>query len=311
MLDAARANYAAQRALSASTVKEVLRLWAQVDPDHLDASYDALLVQILTRVTGSQLLAAHLAAEYVPRVLLEQNLDPAADVTLHPQAFTGVASDGRDLAGLLIGPLISVKIAIAAGQGVTDAMRSGRESLARMAATQVADAGRAAESVATAVRPAANAWVRMLVLPSCSRCAILAGRVYRWSSGFRRHPMCDCRHIPTAEAVAQDLTLDPRAAIESGQVHGLSNADRQAVLDGADPAKVVNAQRGMFTASAFGRQLSSTREGTTRRGQFGKAELTAGRGGRSPRLRPEEIYRQADGDRTEVVRLLRRFGYVL
>src|SRR5690348_18342012 len=32
--------------------------------------------------------------------------------------------------------------------------------------------------------------------PSCQRCAILAGRWYRWSQGFLRHPRCDCVNLP-------------------------------------------------------------------------------------------------------------------
>jgi hypothetical protein len=33
-------------------------------------------------------------------------------------------------------------------------------------------------------------WIRVLDPPSCGRCAILAGRFYKWSDGFLRHPNC-------------------------------------------------------------------------------------------------------------------------
>jgi hypothetical protein len=33
-------------------------------------------------------------------------------------------------------------------------------------------------------------YIRLLTPPSCARCVILAGRFYRWSDGFKRHPNC-------------------------------------------------------------------------------------------------------------------------
>src|SRR5690606_41067797 len=86
--------------------------------------------------------------------------------------------------------------------------------LERIAATQVADAGRVATGLGVVARPGIG-YVRMLQPPSCSRCAILAGRIYRRNAGFLRHPLCDCIHIPTTEAAGRDLTTDPRAYFDS------------------------------------------------------------------------------------------------
>jgi hypothetical protein len=118
----------------------------------------------------------------------------------------------------------------------------------------------------------------------------------------------------------------------------------QAIRDGADITSVVNARRGMSTVgswveqrpggavthrgrtertTAFGRQLQVTTEGTTRRGLFFQREyrrmqqqglvppgpIPRGVRLRTPRLSPEEIYRQAD-DRAEAIRMLKRFGYI-
>ena len=60
-------------------------------------------------------------------------------------------------------------------------------SFDRLVTSLVADAARGAESVSIATRPRVG-YVRYLSPPSCSRCAILAGRFYRWSTGFLRHP---------------------------------------------------------------------------------------------------------------------------
>jgi hypothetical protein len=139
----------------------------------------------------------------------------------------------------------------------------------------------------------------MVVGGTCDRCLILAGRVYRWNAGFQRHPRCDCRHIPATEDVAGDLTTDPKAAFEAmpaaEQERVFGKAGAEAIRDGADMARVVNARRGMYTAG--GRLF--TREATTRRGT-----------GRRVRLMPEQIYREAEGNRGEAIRLLRLHGYI-
>lgn len=313
MLEVATANYRRQRSLGAATVAAVTTLWDRVDGAALDASYAAILPLVVQRVTASQLLAAHLATQYVPQVLHEQRINPKNVGTVNPRAFSGTASDGRDLAGLLVGPIITTKAAIGTGWAVERALQAGQAAMTRLAATQVADAGRDAESVGMAATPAVQGWVRMLSLPSCSRCAVLAGGFYRWSSGFERHPNCDCRHIPTNEDVSGDLTTSPREAIASGQVHGLSVDDTKAIVDdGADPGQVINARRGMQTSSAFGQKLSATTEGTTRRGVSGRQDAADGRRpGATPRLRPDEIYKQAGDDRAKAVVLLRRYGYLL
>lgn len=107
-------------------------------------------------------------------------------------------------------------------------------------------------------------------------------------------------------------------AAEQDRVFGKAGAE--AIRDGADMAKVVNARRGMTTASVYGREVLITTEGTTVRGDFGRARRDGpliqrpGQRVRSTarvRLMPEQIYLEAAGDRDEAVRLLRRFGYIL
>lgn len=320
MLDSAKSQQALQKALSARTAREATLLWAQVDPAALSASWMALLPTLATTVTAAQLVAAGQADRYVTAALAEQDIDPSPTATVRPRAFAGVASDGRDLTTLLAQPVVAAKVALSGGQRLDDALATGLARLVRLVSTQVADAGRAAESVSLVARPAATGWVRQLSLPSCSRCAVLAGKFFRWSTGFQRHPLCDCRHIPTAEQVAGDLTTDPLTAIRSGRVTGISAADRRAIDDGADIGQVLNARRGMSTASVYGRRVKVTAEGTTVRGAAGKQMRADGAaaakdGGRyrrvqTPRLRPEAIYANAAGDRDEALRLLRRFGYL-
>lgn len=288
--DAAVEQYAAQQRIAASTSLLVRRLWRRLDGD-FDALWRILGPQIALVLSAGQRASAQSASAYVPAVLDELNISADAEGSLVLSSLTNIASDGRPLAGLLYEPVIATKTALGQGSSLQQALDTGWGRMSRIVDTQIADAGRDATSVETAVRPAVTHYVRMLNLPSCDRCVILAGKTYRWNAGFQRHPHCDCRHIPATEDVAGDLRTDPRAAIEAGQVRGLSKADTRAVLDGADPGKVVNAHRGMYTA-----QNAKMTRALTKRGEV--------------RLRPETIYQMA-GDRAEAIALLRKYRYII
>jgi hypothetical protein len=300
--DAAVDNYRAQQRISVSTLGLARRLWARLGVGDFDQAWKALGPQMLVVLMSGQQAAVQQSAEYVPAVLAEIGVDAAAVAEVVTRSLVGVASDGRNLADLLYQPIVQTRTALGQGMSLPDALTSGRHSLDRIVTTQVADAGRAATSVEQAVRPSATRWVRMLVPPSCDRCTILAGRVYKWDASFDRHERCDCTAIPADENVAGDLTTDPRAAIEAAYhgdptVTGLSRADLKAIVeDGADPAKVVNAKRGMFTEQG----VKLTREGTKTRGKS-----------RAPRVRPESIYKLAGGDRAKAIQLLEKFGYIV
>lgn len=271
------------------------------------------LDRLVAIVTAAQLSAATDGADSVPLMLSEQDIpdDPSGSVI--PEVFAGVASDGRDLRSLM-----SVMS--------SPTMTPGR--FERVVVTQISDAGRGASSVAIASRPTITGYTRMLVPPSCSRCAILAGKFYRWNTGFQRHPHCDCRHIPATENTAGNLTTDPSAYFDGltreQQDAAFTKAGAQAIRDGADMSQVVNARRGMSTAQVGGRKLLVTSEGTTRRGVGYKAMKARGKAGvgsdyrnpgeryfrtRSVRPMPESIYEMAD-DRADAIRLLRLYGYL-
>lgn len=299
----ARAHQAHREDLAAATAAVGVALWEQVDTDDIETSWLQRLGRLWSILTGAQLRAASRANEYASRVLDAQGavISPLAEV--RPEAFVGIASDGRPLASLLQRPVVSAKIALYRGESVPRAMASGRATLDMILRTQVEDAGRVADGVATAVRPGVG-YTRMVNPPSCSRCLLLAGRVYRYSSGFLRHPRCDCVHVPVKGAKAAEsggLVTNPLDYFNSlsreQQDKVFTAAGARAIRDGADISQVVNARRGL---TAAGR----TTEGVSRRG-FAGSRLQ----GRA-RLMPEEIYRQARG-REEVLALLRLHGYII
>ena len=152
--------------------------------------------------------------------------------------------------------------------------------------TQVADASRLAIGVGVAVREQTG-WARMVNPPCCQRCAVLAGRVYSHSQGFKRHPRCDCTMIPT------HLVGDnpPGMVIGSDDVKDLTQEQRKAIADGADFNRVVNSHR------------------AGRRSNDGMTTLEAARRGQR-RLTPEGIYK-VSATREEAVQRLRANGYLL
>lgn len=283
-----------QKVLAQRTAAYVARLWAQIDSGRVVLSWRELSVQALAALTTSQATAAAAASVYIDDVIDAQGIRAPAEGRVASLAFAASASDGRDLRSLLYEPAVRTLVAIQQGESIARARAAGLMSLDTIVRTQVADAGRAAEAVSIASRPKVKGYVRMLSMPSCSRCIILAGRWYRWNAGFRRHPRCDCRSIPAREDTAGDLTTDPRQAFES-----MTEAERkrvfgavgtEAISDGADITKVVNANRGTYEVTG--------------------RKFTHEAAGRRPRLMPSQILKEAKGNRAEAIRLLRLHGYL-
>jgi len=186
--DIALAYYLFMRALTRRAQDATRRLWREVELADLDGSWVPLADRMLVTVAAAQLLAAQRAAPYLDAALAAQGAGPDVLGRLVPASLAGVASDGRSLDTLLYEPVIRVKTAIRSGEAPPRALASGEASLVRIAGTQVQDTGRAAVAVGMVTRPSVTGWIRMLNPPSCGRCAVLAGRRYRVSEGFLRHP---------------------------------------------------------------------------------------------------------------------------
>ena len=213
-------------------------------------------------VAAHQVAQAQTSQAAVAEMLVEQEIDAAAEAILNLVGFT------TDLQSL-------------------DAMLETVDTdyqFDRLVESLVTDAARAAESVAITARPHIY-HVRYVNPPCCARCAILAGRVYKWSEGFKRHPGCDCSMIPTT--VASPYAQSPDDLVAAGLVRGLSKADMRALADGADLGRVVNVRSrkaGMLTA--------------------GQALTRAGK------PTPAGIYRLVGDDRAKALELLKQHGYI-
>lgn len=272
-----------------------------------DASWRVVGPRLVLLTSAGQLGAARNGASYVPMVLDETGVDVKPLAEVEPRALAGYASDGRSLDGLLYSAVTTAKTAMGEGASTAEALASGQEALELYVRTLLADSLRQAASVQIAARPTVG-YVRQVNPPCCSRCAILAGRFYRWSAGFRRHPRCDCTNVPATQDTAEGLVPSAQSLFDGGHVRGLSEGQQKAIADGADPAQVVNAYRvhqlpdGTYMKSVHPNGLT-TSEGATSRGRFG--QLAPDRA----RLTPDGIYRLAS-TREEALRLLRSNGYL-
>lgn len=261
-LQSAREHYERQQRITARAVSAA-REAQQAPPSRL-----AAIVALF------QALAARDAVDAVPRMLTEQGVTPTSPLRVLIQALVGIASDGRPLESLM------------------SVARPGPH-LDMIVSTQIQDAARVAGGLAITARPQVAGYVRMLNPPSCSRCTVLAGRWYRWSAGFERHPSCDCRHIPANEDAANDLRTNPdtyfRSLTEAEQNKTFGKAGAQAIRDGADISQVVNVRSGMGTTATV---FSDSRA-------------------RGRRLMPEAIYEIAGDDRDRALSLLSQHGYLI
>lgn len=246
------------------------------------ARREATSPRLLSTIASYQIASAALAGEYADGMLSEQ----------------GVSADGARLSAgaFTLDP---------ATADVFDEIET-RYKFDMIVAGLVSDAGRSAMGAFTASRAVEMGHIRHLTTPSCQRCAVLAGRWYRWSTGFQRHPNCDCTMIPGPQSAA-DLAPDPMDAYRNGQITDLSKAQAQALDDGADISQVVNVRRGMDTVNFMGRRVTTSTYGTTR---YGRAWRQRTGRNLSVRLTPESIYRVAD-DRDDALRMLKLHGYIL
>lgn len=255
MLTSARREYDQQQRLVALAVAQALRAGSK-SPREIALTirmYQAAAITLSLAAIGDQ--------------LDEQNIPTAADAAVVTHSFL---TDAQALAGM-------------AEQVETP------YEVGRLTQTFVQDSSRSVREVDAFTRPAVTRYTRYLTPPSCGRCAILAGRIYRFSTGFARHPKCDCIMQPTNETVGKDLTTTANL----DDITDLSKSDRQAIDMGADLNKVVNVRltKGNLTVGS-------------------SVVSRGGRGRLQGRLTPHGCISLADS-RHSALDLLKHHGYIL
>lgn len=281
--------YSRQSRVARGAAAAVSRVFAGVDPDDIPGSWRALLPRAAATVAAAELAAASQGQPYVSAVVVAAGVEAAPAGRVVASALV----EPEWLRGMLMVPALRALQQIGRGRDRAEALTAARGQAALTAQTQVSFAGSEAVSVAQVAEPNVGGWVRVLQLPSCGRCAVLAGRVYKWNDGFQRHPGCDCVHRPLTVAelrkpVAADATTDPRAyfdslsAKEQNRHFGASVADE--IRGGAD----------------IGRSVSPDR--VTWRSRYPRSRSLP------DRKTLDHYLRTAGGDRAEALRLLREAG---
>lgn len=291
-------------------------LWSRVDQSRILDSWKALVPALLTALLTAQAQAASESTPYVDEAIRVQGGENPTLGEILPLGLVGWASDGRPLDTLLLSPAFSAIDALNRGATMPKALAFGQVHARMIASTQVADAYRAAAGIVSTTRQVTR-YVRALTPPSCSRCIILAGADQFWKTDFKRHPKCNCISVPLAGDPREDLITDPKAYFESlsqtEQDRIFTKAGAQAIRDGADMGRVVNARRkasGM-SGAAEGRRRTMKRSNVFGLDVFRTAELTVfgARGQKLIRVMPESIYEIAE-DHAQAVRLLKLHGYI-
>ena len=287
-----------------------------MDPLRVRDSWNRTNADFLTLFATLQTRAASDAMDSSTLMLAEQGDYVRPDGIANPLAFgTGFAPSGIDLESYFDIPVTRTLSAIKSGMGESDAMTAGRATLRQMAMQAIEDTSISAMGVSITQR-AGVGYVRVESPDCCPRCAILAGKYFRHSQNFLRHPKCHGTTIPCKgrdKAEKQGWITDPMDRFnrmsEAEQDELFGHADAQAIRDGADIYQVVNAHRGMRPVGR-GNISMTTSEGTSRYGwsrmirkyEYGQKQRR--------RLTPEGIY-SFNLPREQTIELLKREGYIL
>ncbi|MFF1483136.1 hypothetical protein ACIGZH_01665 [Streptomyces sp. NPDC058319] len=314
-------------AIGRAVQAEMLFWMARLDPGDLMGSwFDEVLPGLYAALVRGQMQAAAGASSYVADAAQAMGVNAATPWEVAPGAFAGAAADGRPLSSMLTVPALRGRLAVEErGQSAEWAAGQIRQSVLLMGASETADAGWGAAQTAMAGTRHITGYIRCISAGACKRCAVLAGRWYRWNADFLRHKHCHCYGIPAGDEARNrgrgTWRTDPHRYFDSlsrrDQDRLFGRGGAESIRAGADLASVVNARR---VSSQLGRLdvggtvVTTTTEGVTRRGWFHhvrtELERIEGRPLSRMRLTPEAIFKMA-ADREELVRLLGRHGYLV
>lgn len=320
--------------LAHDLASRVVGLWRQVPLESLDTGWGYVAPLMQQQVVAAQTVAAEMSTPFMEAIDRSYGFTPQPAELAVP-AFTDVMGDGREIMPALFGAVTNTKQLIGAGVAPVSAFESGAAFIAIVAQAALHDMARNADRVLAAGKGYTH-YVRVVNGAACSRCAILAG-IYSGPEAFRRHTGCQCGVVPIVERGKPPTGLhdSPEAYFASlsraEQDRVFTKAGAEAIRNGADPIKVVNARRGAYGIGYSGHggptsvggvnrlqkvtigvradgtplQVYATTEGTTARGAFGKATKSG-----TLRLMPEQISIMSGGNPERWAKLLQRYGYL-
>ncbi|MDU0478382.1 hypothetical protein QVA66_03905 [Staphylococcus chromogenes] len=291
---------------------EVMPRHRPQDVDKWVASKSADLIRV---VTEAQLENAALVDQTFDMALLAQGWQDTPIGLIVPEEFAGVMPDGNSLDLIPQAVANRVKERLATGSEPLRAWQAGGELLATIVQTALSDSSRMAKAVAGLARPR-TLYVRMLRPPSCSRCAVLAGKRGHWAKPFLRHPGCDCTQVPvpknstdrfTGPAFDSKAFFDSLPATEQRRIFGKAGAE--AISEGADVSAVVNSASGMSASGDGFTTAGATNRGRAMRYYLGRDGSMRGQP-MMKRLSVPQIIAQTEGDPRRRIAQLYKHGYL-
>jgi hypothetical protein len=327
------------------TRNRAMQVWRGMDFQDLDGSWASIGPQLTQQVSTAQLVLASGSDRYTNQVSTAAGFASDRSATV-PEAFTGVDGMGRTLTDTLYGAVTATKTAVGKGLGRGGSLLAGQSYLGAVVKTLIADASRGADKI-SATGKGYTHYVRVVGGGACSRCAILVG-MRSGPTAFARHLGCQCTTAPVHVdgkgekdlSALKGLPTSPEEYFESlskaEQDRIFTQAGAEAIRNGADVTRVVNARRGAdgigyaghggaktgdgprghFVKTTIGYRpdgtavrVYTTSESTTRRGEFGRQQIRLGSTNRV-RLMPESIMEIAGDDKALTQAFLRDAGYL-
>lgn len=192
--------------LGQQTAQLVAQLWRGVDTESLGPSIRRMVPQVARTVELGKGRSRVLTAGFVERLaeLEGQQLRAAAPAI----ARDGASSDGRPLPQVMSGVAPVVLVALRNGRSLDAALRFGGFVLARVATTEVLDAGRdEAGHQAERSGGVLEGWTwGISTQGGCGACLALADNAtHGWDEEQESHPFCGCVRVPVVAGAPQEV----------------------------------------------------------------------------------------------------------
>ncbi|GAA4908095.1 hypothetical protein [Streptomonospora salina] len=283
---------ASQVSVAAQAAALVLLLWEQINPfASIRAQWEAINDQAHSAVAEAQRDAALMALAYLQAHADACGVpDSDAPVVDVEAAVVGRSQTGKPLTDVLRTAQVQARSLIWGGMAPDQAWQRARSTLETTVRTEVADAAREVLNTGVSLDDRITGYERLVTLPACDKCLVLAGRFYRYSDGFERHPACSgCVHVPTYHVpgwgviggTPSDHTPDALATslnpAERREVFGPEGAE--AIENGASVSPVVQGRH------APPRRISRADKATAKRLGIEPGEINANEEGKGRSLR--------------------------
>jgi hypothetical protein len=287
-------RYAAgQTAVAVQAAALVLLLWDSINPfasiaDQWSQLSEAALAALAEAQRDAALMAlafvqAHADACGVP----EDGDVPILDVE---SAVVGRSQTGKPLADVLAKAEMQARSLIWGGMPPDQAWTRARSTLDTVVQTEVADAARETINTGMCLDDRITGYERLVTMPACDLCIVLAGRTYRYSEGFQRHPKCSgCVHVPTYHVPGHGVIGGvPSEHTPDGLAAAMSPDERRAVF-GPEGAEAIENGAGVSPIvqgrHSPPRRITRADQATARRLGIEPGEINANQQGRGRSLR--------------------------